>query len=490
MRILTLGVGANLQSESTADFTASTTQLAPGVNTPMSFPTANNASTFEQSTAARSTYGWYVEPRFNVSSRFFVSPGFRLDGGSNSGSNAGLTGFPKVDLSYIAVDRSHPWGMLTFLRPRLAFGYAGTQPLPTERLRLFHQPMVESLDGTTFVPLEYLSGYGNTQLRAEKSRELEGGAEVELWNGRFSVTYTRYNKTRTDAIIPIPVAPSVGFGYAGFNGEQQYVNIGEIRNTGTEFTFSAQPLQSRALGWTVSGKVSNDNNVVVRLNPGRSTIVSGNGRIQAGYPLWGIWATPIASFTDLNHDRVIEPNEIVYGDSAVFAGQTDPKYQFDLNTSVTLLNGQLSLSATFAYENGLTQTNDGALNSGAFALLPNDPGTTLATQAAVVAAGECVSDPLCSGVSHSNIGAIQTVNTFRFQSLSVNYTLPKTIVTMFRVPRMAVALQGSNLALHTNYRGLDPNVNVFSTSQGGDLTSDTGQLPEPRTWRLKFTLGN
>ena len=85
---------------------------------------------------------------------------------------------------------------------------------------------------------------------------------------------------------------------------------------------------------------------------------------------------------------------------------------------------------------------------------------------------------------------IQTVNTLRFNSLSINYQLPTAVATRFRAPRMTMALQGSNLGLHTNYRGKDPNVNAFSTVSAGDETRDLGQIPEPRTWWLKLTLGN
>jgi hypothetical protein len=55
---------------------------------------------------------------------------------------------------------------------------------------------------------------------------------------------------------------------------------------------------------------------------------------------------------------------------------------------------------------------------------------------------------------------------------------------------MTLALQGSNLGLHTNYRGMDPNVNAFSTVNAGDETADLGQIPEPRTWWLKLSVGN
>ena len=490
--LITLAVGGQLTSQSTADVSAHTTQLAPGVIVPTTFPTAS--SSFGQTTTAASTYGWYVEPRLNVASKFFVSPGFRLDGGSASGANAGLTAFPKIDLSYVAVDQSRPRGLLTLLRPRLAFGLAGTQPDPTQKLRLLNVGggQVAPLNDSAVVPVVNVNTLGNTQLRPERSREVEGGADAEFWRGRVTLTATQYDKVTYDAILGIPVAPSVGNVY---DAGTIYKNIGEVQNTGTELTATVQVFQSRALGWTVGGNFSNDKNVVVRLNPGVSTIDEGNGtRIAAGYPLSGRWAQPIVAFADVNHDGIIEPNEIALGDSAVYVGQETPKYQMNLNTGVTLLNGRLSVTATFAYQNGLTQFNDAYATSGVIALIPNAPGTSPATQAAITAAhGQYFYSN--ANTEYSNIGLIQTVNTFRFNDLSINYAVNPAISAWFRVPRMTIAIQGSNLGLHTNYHGIDPDVNAFSTAvtnngYASDQTVDFGQIPQPRTWWLKISFSN
>jgi hypothetical protein len=82
------------------------------------------------------------------------------------------------------------------------------------------------------------------------------------------------------------------------------------------------------------------------------------------------------------------------------------------------------------------------------------------------------------------------VSELRFQDLSISYLVPPAVSRHFRVPHLRLALQGSNLGLHTNYRGMDPNVNAFSTSSQGDISADTGQLPLPRTWSLHVMLGN
>jgi TonB-dependent SusC/RagA subfamily outer membrane receptor len=519
---VTVAVGGNFYSTNTADFAVYTDQLAPGVSEPTTFltPCVEGSSALcnsptRQSTFHQSTYGWYVEPRLNVLSRFFMSPGFRLDGGSGAATSSskvgGLSAFPKMDFSYIAIDRQSErplWGFLSLLRPRLAFGYAGTQPAPSDKLRLYNigsysnspagqsgltsqdqtgcGPLV-TLDGKTPIPAVCINALGNTQLRPERSSELEGGFDATLWQGRLSITYSQYNKTRQDAIIAIPVAQSVySAGGSPFSIQK---NIGVIRNTGTEVQLNATPLESRSIGWTLGANFSKNNNKVVRLNAGQLPIImNGNGsltpiqtRVEAGYALFGMFTRPIVGYADANDNGILDPDEIRYGDSVVYVGRPDPNYQVALTSDLTLFGGRLGVHAGFAYENGMTQTNSAACTSNAIRLLAPNP--SFATQAAVVAAG-CESSP------QSAIGIVQTVNTFRFQTLSVNYYVPQRVSTWARIPRMSVALQGSNLGLHTNYRGKDPDVNAFATVSAGDETVDTGQLPEPRTWWLRITLGN
>lgn len=490
-----VAIGGNYYSGSTNDFQGATSQLAPGVSSPASFLTpgctinTSNCGIAQQRSSSSATYGWYLEPRLNISSRFFMSPGFRLDGGSGGthasglgGAGGGLSAFPKLDFSYVAVNREDApplWGVLSLLRPRLAVGFAGTQPAPAERLRLFNvaaggntQNQTDFLNGAQ-VPVVKLGSLGNTQLHPERSRELEGGFDVTLWNDRFSMTYTQYDKTRKDAIISVPVAPSV------FGGAMISDNIGEVRNTGTEITVNAKLLNSRVLGWNVGSNLTNDNNRLVHLNPGK--LPDYNTGLVPGYPLWGRWVLPIRAFADQNHDGIIEKEEIVLGDTKVYVGQPNPKYTVNFNTDVHLLSGRLGIYATFAYQSGGMQDNEAALTSTAFRLVGNNPATPLSYQAALLAALQN------GGTSY---GLIQTVSTFRFNTLSVNYELPRTAASWFRVPRVTASLEGSNLGLHTNYRGKDPDVNAFSTVSSGDQTLDLGQIPEPRTWWLKFMLGN
>jgi outer membrane receptor protein involved in Fe transport len=421
-----------------------------------------------------------------------------LDGGSASGSQAGLTGFPKIDFSYVAIDQDHPVSVLTLFRPRLSLGYAGTQPSPTDKLRIFNlnginagQNTIVSLDGgATQVPLVRLSTLGNTHLRPERTSEVEGGFDAGFGNDRLQLTVTYYNKTRHDAIIRVPVPPSVSG--RGAAGTAIMKNIGVVRNTGTELTANVRVLDNPLVGWIVNANLSQDRNRVVRLNPGESTIIVGNSRIEAGYPLWSKWAQPVVSYADANHNGIIDYNEVRLGDSAVFVGQNEPNYLLNVSNAISLWQGRLSMTFNLAYMSGLTQAqgSTGAGN-GILINLPNTPNTSLATEAAVVVSTLNDGSPSYLGSTVSTIGTMQKVNVLRFNSLSINYILPANLLKRLRIPTMELALQGSNLGLHTNYRGIDPNVNSSSTTSGsGDVLLDAGQLPQPRSWSLLVRIGN
>jgi hypothetical protein len=286
---------------------------------------------------------------------------------------------------------------------------------------------------------------------------------------------------RYDAIEAVRVAPStlvsdLGSGY--------FANIGTIRNTGVEATVSALLIDSRAMQWSVNGNVSHNDNIFVSSNFGGGPVSAGtsfgNGIViqsVPGFPVNGLWAKPILGFGDSNGDGYIEPNEVRVGDNLVYVGASLPNYELTLSTTLSFFNNRLSVSTSADYQNGLTQTNGSIGGFGSAQTLFNDPSATLSREAALAAAAG----------NSTAIGLIQTVNTLRWNSLSVNYLVPPNVSRIFRAPSLSLALQGSNLGLHTNYRGKDPNVNAFSN---GNTTEDTGQLPLPRLWRLSVRIGN
>jgi hypothetical protein len=327
-----------------------------------------------------------------------------------------------------------------------------------------------------------MASLGNVQLHPERSREVEGGLDVQLWGSRVTLTATGSHKLRIDAIEALAVAPSV---YGGFL--KSYMNIGRVLNTSTELSINALILDTRTLSWSLTASLTKENNKLLTLNDTQPYIDLGNGtRLTPGYPMDSRWSRPILGYTLPGPNGRLNTASVTVADSAIYMGSEAPNFVSPFSTTLTFF-GRLSLNATFQYEDGLTQ--DAVGNRALIANLSLNPQASLGQQAAALAAS-CFNPAISSSVQTgicTDYGLIQTVNTFRFTSLSINYIVPKTWSERFRIPSMTIALQGSNLGLWTNYHGKDPDVNAITV---GDATVDTGQLPTPRSWRLQIMLGN
>lgn len=492
-----LALGMTYSSGTTSDLLGTFRNIPIGVSDP-SGGIDETTNTFNRNTSQRNSFGWFLEPRFNLKSRLFVMPGFRLDNNGLSGQNAKFSGFPKTNLSWIASDESFfPFkDHIQLLRFRGAIGYAGVQPRPGDQLRLF---TTETIGNPGSIQEEYYgkllnqSYLGNTKLRPERSIEIEGGFDMDVWDGRLTLDVTYYRKRTNDAVVPVGLAESVG-------AERRIrANAGNIVNSGTEVSGSLQVFDSRMVGWNVRVGLSKNKSKVLSIDPTFSAIYSGSigGRIArdtrfvVGYPMNGLWVKPIYGFVDRNEDGWIQFNEVLIGDSAVFVGAMEPNYQLSANSSLTLFRGRLGIHTVTSYVSGLTQTDakstadvgtpgDERYMTSPYWLAINAPGAGLGHQSAIISYAEGTLS------SRTDYGMIRTINSLRLQSLSVNFNLGSNVARFFGGRTTTVALQGRNLGLWTNYQSKDPNVNAFSTGIG---SADRGQVPQPRSWQLRVVIG-
>ena len=459
---LQLSTGANYTNTSETDAGMGVSGLAPGTT---SLNGAQQITYATQNVTDITSVGWYVEPDF-VHDRFTISTAVRVDGSSTFGSNVSLPIFPKVGVSWLT--SQEPWFPLKHffdvLRLRAAYGRAGVWPGPTDQLRLYASSSPWEDGG--FVDVTQVSTIGNSQLRPERSDETEGGFDADFLDSRLSVTFTGYRKMRYDALESVPVAPSV-YG----PGVQQVENIGTVRNTGLEATLTAQVVRTDPVTWTASLNVTRNHNLVTSLGPGVLPFGPDYQRVVAGYPLFGRWARPILGYKDMDGNGIITRNEVQLGDSLVFMGSSDPDYEANLFSTLSLFRGRITVSGSLAYQAGLTQINQtvGTQSQTLFTPGASDPHSSLADQAAVAVMDE------------TTYGLMQTVSSLRFNSFSLAYNFSPNAAAHIGARSLSIALQGTNLGLFTNYKGKDPNVNAFST---GNNTLDTGVLPQPRAWSL------
>jgi outer membrane receptor for ferrienterochelin and colicin len=461
---LRTAIGANYVQNKTNDLIAAGQGLIPGA-------TGIDGATVVITTPQRSevtTFGWYIEP--TLSNRlFYLTAGFRLDASDTYGSQESQAGFPKLSLSYlVSQERFFPFKKLfSTLRLRAAYGQAGVQPGPGDRLRLF-STSPGSLDGVFGWDQSALTTLGNVNLKPERSSEFEGGVDADFFGDKMTVEVTAYNKTRRDALVPLQLPPSVN------GGGTVLVNVGRVRNRGYNVVLRTSLLRGNAVSLGTYFHVSRNKNVVLSTGEAGAIRAPGGYRVVEGYPLLGRWAKPIVHFADANNDGIIARSEVQLGDEEVFLGPQEPNYEADLATDFVFARGLVTVSAGFQYTDGQLQVNDAVSQAPFTVRALNDPSAPLAEQAAAVVRDE------------TPYGLSQLVSTFRFNSLAIGIQAPERIAGMFGARSMSFTIQGTNLGLRTNYRGKDPAVNAYAT---GNVISDTGQLPLPRTWSFGLRFG-
>jgi hypothetical protein len=463
---LRTSIGANYARTATNNVTRLASDIPQGA-------TSGNGAADQSTYAAsddRSTAGAYLEAMLSVANQFFAQVAVRKDLGSALGRNVAPS-YPKTSLSWLVSDAPFfpKTNAFNTLRLRLAFGHSGVQPDIVSKLRTYLEEPGYVDDA--IVSTVNITSFGNSVLKPERTTELEGGVDAEFLDSRLTAGLTWYRKRTYDALVNRTVPYSV----AGGGTVQE--NIGTVGNTGAEFTLGGTLLQRPMATWHVDAGISRNRNRLIELGLVKALPVGGAASYGAqfveGYPLFGRWARPIIGFADVNQDGAITSDEVQLGDSLVYLGAPYPNYEASFQTTLTVFRN-INIGATFNYQNGLSQRN-GTLFSNNIGRAYNDPTTPLESQAYLAAVG-----------LKTQIGAVQTVSTFRFNAISLGYAVPTRFTKgMLGGRRLSVAVQGTNLGLWTNYRGKDPNV---SSVLGDAELADGGALPMPRVWQFSLRI--
>lgn len=407
-----------------------------------------------QQTDEKRTLGYYAEEVVGIRDRLFITGGLRRDAASAFGKDFRAVYYPKVGASWLVSEESFlpraSW--LNTLRLRATYGASGQIPGPTDAL-LYYDPFSATLPNGSDAAGVTLGSLGNSKLKPEYSAEVEAGFDLTLFDNWTNLEVTHYDKQTTDALIQRNVAPSLA-GVA-----QRFENIGDINNRGLELVLNQRLLdrQQIAADFTITG--STNRNRMTALPEGISALFTGNRntqRNQVGSPLFGLWARPY-TFDDANKDGIIARTELTVADSAVFVGPSFPTRELAFSPTIELLNRKLRISGQFDRKWGYKKFNNTLRHQcqgGASCRGLYDKNADLDTQAGALAAN--------LGLSFINM--FEDGNFTRFRELSVAYELPTRVSTLLRSQRASVILTGRNLAVWTDYRGVDPEASASNST--------------------------
>jgi TonB-linked SusC/RagA family outer membrane protein len=455
------------------------TNLTPGTQTASGGATP---SAFEATTLQK-TLGLFIEEAVALRDRLFLTGALRTDQNSAFGTNFQRVIYPKASVSWLVSEEDFfpKMDWMNSLRLRAAYGASGVQPGSNDALRAFDSasPNVRGTDQ----PGAVYSAVGNTDLKPERTTEIEAGFETKFFSNRGSVDFTYYNKRTKDALISAIVPPSLGA------AQTVRQNLGAVSNSGYELLVNGQLIDRQAVAFdlTLSGSI-NDNKLISLGNtpPQIGTVT----RAVEGYPLFGLWAQPITGWDDKNKDGILtynaDPalNEVFVGDSAIFRGYSSPRYILTATPGLDLANHRFRLQALFDYRGGNKYYNNterircvsrqncnGLMN----------PNASFEEQAMVVATRDHPAKTLD--------GFFQPGSFVKLRELSATFTAPESFVARLRGARsLSFTASARNLKTWTNYRGVDPETD-FTASETSNTPQDFQTVGPPSFFMFRLNVG-
>jgi TonB-dependent starch-binding outer membrane protein SusC len=415
--------------------------------------------------------GYYVQEQIGWKDRLFVTGALRADDHSSFGTNFDIIVYPKFSLSYVLSDEPGAQPFLTAakvssLKLRGAWGQAGRAPTAYSAPQTYTVDRV-TLGANTGSAIR-TNTFGNPDLKAERGEELELGFEAGLFNERIGLDFTYYNKKTKDMLQAVSIAPSLGFsGTVAQNTQQQ--NLGEVLNTGMELVVTATPLQMRNVTWDAQFNIGTNSNELVSFGiPGR-TVETPSGQAygsvqqhREGFPMGGYWVTPPQR--DANGAAILTPAGAAIfnpGDTARrYIGPSTPTREIGFSNTITFFK-YFRAYALVDYKGGhyqfnlqernRCQSNDNCWRvNNPRARFPQTASDTVLFKELAVYRNASVSPEW-----------IQKSDFVKLREISLTVDVPNRWIGRAGAEAVSFVISGRNLAVWTDYEGVDPEVNSY-----------------------------
>jgi TonB-dependent starch-binding outer membrane protein SusC len=255
-------------------------QIFPGAAEPTVSSGANRRSEEEREKVWNA--GFFFQNVFDLSDKYFLTLGLRVDGNSAFGEGFGLQTYPKASLAWVVSDEDFWNPDFGTLRLRSAYGQSGRAPGTFDAVRTWNP--VGFLGDPAFRP----ENRGNPDLGPEITGELEFGFDWSGLDERFSVGFTWFHQKTSDALMEVQAIPSLGF------SASQLENVGELENRGIELQLNGSLVQTPNWGVDAGLGFSTNHSKVLDLG-GVNDFNALSGRIMEGQPVPVSWGRRVAN---------------------------------------------------------------------------------------------------------------------------------------------------------------------------------------------------
>jgi TonB-linked SusC/RagA family outer membrane protein len=441
------------------------------------------------------TTATYTQASFGLYDQLFVDLTARAE---RSSTFADVFYYPSASLGWQFTKLKSFDGskLLSFGKLRASYGEVGVQPGPYGSVTYYGPAGIGESYGPALdaSAATYGGGYlrssvqGNPDLEPERKTEFELGSDLRFFSDKVSLSATYYENRTKGAIFSVQVPASTG--YTSKND-----NAAEIENKGVELDLGVNWLKKGDWSINTNATWSTNKNKVVSLKGVESYFLAGftgsSSRAVEGQPLGVLWGVDFNRdsngqlILDANGFPTAAPSESVIGDPNPdwIAGITNTirykkfgvSFLFDHVQGGDVWNGTRGALTTFGTHasTGYEVTAPSALkafNGATIAAGTTFRGAIQDFGAGPVALNQAWYVDLGGGFGPVGKQFVEDGTRTRLREISLNYTLSgEKFRKATKLQSIDFSVTGRNLALWTDYTGIDPETNLTGPSNGRGL---------------------
>ena len=437
----------------------------PGL-TSMDATTQNRATT--ESAVENVTVGAFIQEQVSWRNRVFVTAAIRADDNSAFGEEFDLVTYPKLSTAWVISEEPF-WSLAPIgtLKLRAAYGQSGQQPDAFVALRTFNPAPGPGGVGTV-TP----ANLGNPNLGPERGSEFELGFDAGMLDDRVNIEFTYYNQRTTDAILLREIAPS-----SGFSGNQ-YVNAGEIKNSGLELLIRGEAWRADRHGLELQFNLGTNDNEVVSLGDvtDEEFISAGTyNRHQIGYPVASWFGKKLVSAElDGSGDAINVMCDNGSGGTVdcatapqVYLGRVTPEVEGGLSATLRLFD-RFRLFGQLDFKTGFHKLDGNMRVRCIFYVMCEENWFPDRFDAVRIA-----------GIQGSYTDVMVDEADFtKLREVSLSYIVPSSWAGRLGADGATVTIAGRNLATWTSFDGLEPESSFNGGGRGGNILWEQNVLPQ------------
>ena len=433
---------------------------------------------------------FYGRANYSFDGRYMLQATIRRDGSSVFGKNNRWGTFPSISGAWNITEEAFMKNQNIFsnLKLRAGYGVSGN----AMGFDVYSSYVTYGATGTFVYDGKTYRTYGatknaNPDLKWETTSMLNVGLDFGFMKNRINGTIEVYNKKTKDLIWGYPV-PTTQYVYGWMDA-----NVGEMTNKGIEFTINIDAIRTKDFNWMTTINLSHNKNTVdkmqndvfhtTNLTQGDPDVagVSANGwtqRIMEGESI-GTFYTYLYAGTingrseyyvlDENGNKTGETTNNPSIKDRAITGCAQPKLTAGWNNSLSYKNWNLNAFITGVFGNDVYDSPRAHYTS---AQMFSDGKNVLK---------EFLSNP--AGDASGSLPSdryIEKGTYVRLQSLSLSYTFRNCFDNW--IQDLTLYGTANNLLTITNYKGLDPEVNLGGIDPGIDYR--WSRYPHARTFMV------